>query len=175
MRFFFSFAAALALVACKKSTADEVKVDASEAPRSSAAVPVVPSAAVASSAISFPAVPIRASGTTTVRIAWKSPEGTGVNDDAPFRVRWNRSDALAEAPADVKATGNAARDGFSVVVTPLPGAPNATLAGVIDLVVCDVANHSVCKPVRRNVAMEFVVDKAAAPTTSVTVPLPQAR
>ena len=125
--------------------------------------------------VEFPEVPIRAGTTTTVKVAWKSPAGTGVNEDAPFRVRWDRSDALAEAPADVKATGTTAREGFRIVVKPLAGAPNATLGGVIDLVVCDVATHSVCVPVRRKVEIEFVVGNSAAAETTVTVDLPQAK
>ena len=125
--------------------------------------------------VEFPEVPIRAGAVTNVRVAWRTPDGTGVNEEAPFKVRWNRSDALAEAPADVKATGSAARDGFRIAVKPLDGAPNATLGGVIDLVVCDVATHNVCVPVRRSVEIEFVVGKSAAAETTVTVDLPQAR
>lgn len=120
-------------------------------------------------------VPIRAGAPTTVHVAWKTPDGTGVNEAAPFKVRWNRSDALAEAPSDVKATGTSARDGFRITVKPLDGAPNATLGGVIEIVVCDVATHSVCVPVRRTVEIEFVVAKSAAAETTVTVDLPQAR
>lgn len=127
------------------------------------------------SKVEFPEVPIRAGATTKVHVAWKAPEGTGVNEEAPFRVRWSRSDALAEAPADVKASGNAARDGFDIVVKPLDGAPNATLTGIIDLVVCDVVTHAVCVPVRRKVEIEFVVGKSAAAETKVTVDLPQAK
>jgi hypothetical protein len=125
--------------------------------------------------VEFPEVPIRAGATTTVKVAWKSPPGTGVNEEAPFRVRWDRSDALAEAPSDVKATGTSARDGFRIAVKPLDGAPNATLGGVIDLVVCDMATHSVCVPVRRKVEIEFVVGKSASAETTVTVDLPQAK
>jgi hypothetical protein len=125
--------------------------------------------------VEFPEVPIRAGATTTVKVSWRTPDGTGVNEEAPFRVRWDRSDALADAPADVKATGSAAREGFRIDVKPLDGAPNATLGGVIDLVVCDMATHSVCLPVRRKVEIEFVVGKAAAAETTVTVDLPQAK
>jgi len=49
---------------------------------------------------------------------WKTPEGTGVNEEAPFKVRWTHSDALADAPSDVKATGTSARDGFRIAVKP---------------------------------------------------------
>lgn len=125
--------------------------------------------------VEFPEVPIRAGATTTVHVKWKAPEGTGVNEDAPFKVRWNKSDALADAPVDVKATGSAAKDGFEIKVKPLDGAPNATLGGVIDLVVCDVETHLVCVPVKRTIDIEFVVGKAHGTDTSVTVPLPQAR
>jgi len=125
--------------------------------------------------VAFPEVPIRIGETTTVHVKWKTPEGTGVNDDAPFKVRWSRSDALENAPADVKATGSAAREGFAIAVKPLAGAPNATLAGVIDLVVCDAATHAVCVPVKRKLEIEFVTSKAAATDTTVVVALPQAR
>ena len=118
---------------------------------------------------------IRPGVETKVRVAWRSPPGTGVNEEAPFKVRWSHSDALADAPADVKATGTAARDGFDIQVKPLAGTPNATLTGVIDLVVCDMATHAVCIPVRRKLEIEFVVDKSAPAETTVTVDLPQAK
>jgi hypothetical protein len=162
----------LMLVGCSK------KSDTAPAPVASAAASAAPSAsampAVQRAKIDFPEVPIRAAAPTVVHVAWKTPAGTSVNEEAPFKVRWNRSDALEGAPADVKATGNSAREGFDITVKPLAGAPNATLGGVIDLVVCDAVNHSVCLPVRRAVEIEFVVGKAAAPETTVTIPLPQA-
>lgn len=125
--------------------------------------------------VEFPEVHIRPAVETKVRVAWKSPPGTGVNEEAPFKVRWNRSDALAEAPADVKATGTSAREGFDIQVKPLAGTPNATLTGIIDLVVCDMATHAVCVPVRRKLEIEFVVNQAAPAETTVTVDLPQAK
>ncbi len=112
---------------------------------------------------------------TTVSVQWRTPAGTAVNEEAPFRVRWDRSDALAEAPADVKATGMAAQDGFRIKVKPLDGAPNATLGGVIEVVVCDSASHSVCIPIRRKVEIEFVVSATASNETKVALDLPQAR
>ena len=125
--------------------------------------------------VEFPEVHIRPGAETKVRVVWRSPAGTGVNEEAPFKVRWSHSDALADAPADVKATGTSAREGFDIQVKPLAGTPNATLSGVIDLVVCDMATHAVCVPVRRKIEIEFVVDKAAPAETTVTVDLPQAK
>lgn len=125
--------------------------------------------------VEIPEVRIRPDAPTVVRVAWSAPQGTAVNDDAPFRVRWNRSDGLAEAPSDVKSTGSAVKDGFSVKVQPMAGAPNATLAGEIDLVICDVATHSVCVPVKRNVELGFMAVKDAAPEARIAIPLPQAK
>jgi hypothetical protein len=125
--------------------------------------------------VEFPEVHIRPGVETKVRVAWRSPPGTGVNEEAPFKVRWSHSDALADAPADVKATGTSAREGFDIQVKPLAGTPNATLTGTIDLVVCDMATHAVCVPVRRKIEIEFVVNKAAPAETTVTVDLPQAK
>ena len=125
--------------------------------------------------VEIPEVRIRADAVTKVKVAWRAPPGTGVNEDAPFRVRWNRSDGLIDAPKDVKATGSAAKEGFTVDVKPMTGAPNATLGGEIDLVVCDVKTHSSCVPVRRKLELGFIVAKDALTDAKVTVPLPQAK
>jgi hypothetical protein len=125
--------------------------------------------------LEVPEVRVRPNVETTVKVAWVTPSGTAVNDDAPFRVRWNRSDGLVEAPNDVKSTGSAVKEGFKIQVTPMKGAPNATLAGEINIVVCDSATHSVCVPVRRAVELGFVAVKDAAAEASVSIPLPAAK
>ena len=184
----FCCASALALVllsGCDRKTTPS----AEPAPASASALPASPPAIGARGAggedggaghpqfakVEFPEVHIRPGVETKVRVAWRSPAGTGVNKEAPFKVRWSHSDALADAPADVKATGTSAREGFDIQVKPLAGTPNATLTGVIDLVVCDMATHAVCVPVRRKIEIEFVVNKAAPAETTVTVDLPQAK
>jgi hypothetical protein len=173
MRVFSAFLAALALVACEKKAPP---------PAPSAAVDAGSPGAVASAAaparaekVEIPEVKIRESGPTVVKVAWSTPPGTAVNDDAPFRVRWNRSDGLAEAPSDVKATGSAVKDGFRVTVQPMTGAPNTTLGGDIDIVVCDAETHSVCVPVKRSIELGFVSAKDGPAEAEVSVPLPQAK
>ena len=52
-------------------------------------------APVAAVKVEIPEVRVKSDATTTVRIHWVTPSGTEVNDDAPFRVRWNRSDGLS--------------------------------------------------------------------------------
>lgn len=125
--------------------------------------------------VEIPEVPIRADAQTVVNVGWSAPPGTAVNDDAPFRVRWNRSDGLAEAPHDVKSTGSAVKNGFTVTVKPMPGAPNATLGGEVDLVICDVATHAVCVPVKRALELGFMVGRDAPAQARVSIPLPQAK
>jgi hypothetical protein len=120
-------------------------------------------------------VRIRSKDATNVRFAWKTPPGTAVNDDAPFRIRWDSSSGLAEAPADVKSTGRTAKEGFSVKVRPMPTAPSASLEGELSLVVCDSANHAICLDVQRSVEVHFVVADDATPETSVTISLPPAK
>lgn len=137
--------------------------------------PPAPSAAASAETVEVPEVRVRPDGDTSVRVTWLTPKGTAVNDEAPFRVRWNRSDGLADAPSDVKSTGSAVKDGFTVKVRPMSGAPNATLGGEINIVVCDDATHSVCVPVRRSVELGFVAAKDAAEETSVSIPLPAAK
>jgi hypothetical protein len=125
--------------------------------------------------VELPEVRIRPDVPTKVKVAWKTPPGTQVNDDAPFRVRWNRSDGLADAPPDVKSKGSAVKDGFEVTVKPTPGAPNATLHGVIDMVICDALTHAVCVPVKRSLELGFMTVKTAPPEARVEVPLPEAK
>jgi hypothetical protein len=122
----------------------------------------------------MPEVRIKDDAETTVKVTWKVPAGTALNDEAPFRVRWNRSDGLAEAPSDAKSTGSAVKDGYSVKVKPMKGAPNPTLGGEIDLVVCDAVNHSICLPVRRQVELGFVAAKDAEHEIKIEMPLPAA-
>ncbi|MFO0674993.1 MAG: thioredoxin-like domain-containing protein [Polyangiaceae bacterium] len=119
-------------------------------------------------------VPIRKDAPSKVHVVWKVPAGTSVNDDAPFKVRWTTSEGLERAPDDMKDKGATVQTGFDVAVSPLKGVHEATLAGVVDLVVCDSKNHSVCVPVKRRVEMTLVgMPNGGDP--KVTVPLPEAK
>lgn len=166
--------ALVVLTACDKDKSSPPPAPSATA---SAAVIVVDSGAPAAKLekVEVPEVRIKATGETTVKIAWQVPPGTAVNDDAPFRVRWNRSDGLAEAPPDVKSTGSAVKDGYKVKVTPMKGATNPTLAGDINMVVCDATNHSICLPVRRQIELGFIAVNDAANEATVSMPLPSAK
>ena len=167
----------LLLFACE----NKEKTSESPATAVSEKTPIVVAPAMPASAhaklekFEMPEVRIKDDAETTVKVAWQVPAGTQLNDDAPFRVRWNRSDGLAEAPQDAKSTGSAVKDGYTLKVKPNKGVSNSTLAGEIDLVVCDAVNHSVCLPVRRRVELGFVAAKDAAAEIKVEMPLPAAR
>ena len=161
---------ALVATACEKKNPPEPE----STPPAPSAVPVA-AAAGKREKIEVPEVRIQAGAATMVNVKWSMPKDTAVNDDAPFRIRWNRSDGLAEAPVDVKSTGSTAKDGFSVKVEPMKGAPNPTLGGDIDIVVCDSATHAVCVPVHRTVELGFVTAKDATDAPTVTIPLPEAK
>jgi hypothetical protein len=169
--------ATTALVACEKPPPPPPPpaISASTVSASASAPAAVDSAKPQFARVDFPEVPIRAGATTSVHVSWRAPPGTGVNEEAPFRIRWHHSDALADAPSDVTATGTSAKEGFRIAVKPLDGAPNATISGVVDLVVCDMATHAVCIPVKRKIDIEFVVNKTAPAETTVIVDLPQAK
>lgn len=127
-----------------------------------------------SARVVIPNVVVAAKGTTTVHVGWKLPAGTGVNDGAPFRVRWTSSEGLLHAPEDMRAKGADVTAGFDVAITPTAGAPSALLAGDVNVVVCDVATHRVCVPVTRRIEMTFLAEGHDA-AALVTVPLPEAR
>ena len=167
-----------ALAACDRKPVPSDGPPSPSPSSSAAAALAMPDAAAPSTStetVEVPEVRIRTDGDTTVRVTWVTPQDTAVNDEAPVRVRWNRSDGLADAPNDVKSTGNAVKDGFEVKVRPMPGAPNATLGGEINIVVCDSLTHSVCVPVRRSVELGFIAVKDAAEEAKVAIPLPAAK
>jgi hypothetical protein len=170
----------LLLFACDKEKAKTPPSPAEPPPATSAVAAVEPAGSHVRGhpekleKFEMPEVRIKEDSETTVKVAWKVPPGTALNDEAPFRVRWNRSDGLVEAPTDAKSTGSAVKDGYSVRVKPLKGAPNPTLAGEIDLVVCDAVNHSICLPVRRRVELGFIAAKDAGTEVKIEMPLPAA-
>jgi DsbC/DsbD-like thiol-disulfide interchange protein len=113
---------------------------------------------------------------TTVQFGWKTPPGTEVNEEAPFRILWDQSEGLAEAPADVRSTGSAVKNGFSVRVRPTPKATKASLAGELAIVVCEAKNKSVCLPVKRRVELAFLVlPDAGAVDPALAIVLPSAK
>jgi len=122
----------------------------------------------------IPNVVVSGKGTTKVHVAWKLPVGTGVNDGAPFRVRWTSSEGLEHAPEDMHAKGGDVALGFDVAVTPTLGSPSALLAGDVNVVVCDIATHRVCVPVTRRIEMTFLAE-GTTNAAEVSVPLPEAR
>jgi thiol-disulfide isomerase/thioredoxin len=106
-------------------------------------------------------------------VRWEIPKGTGVNDEAPFRVVWATSRGLAGLPAPTREKGTLAKEGFEIQIEPVAGAKTAELTGVLEMVVCDVVTHAVCLPVRRTLAASFAVEPGAAPAP-VSIPLPAA-
>ena len=160
---------ALAALACDR--ADEKRPPQAE----KGPVPVASAAPRPPEKVSVPAVSVSDQGATTVHVAWDVPAGTEVNDEAPFHLRWTTSEGLAEVPPEQRAKGRDVSTGFDVRVVPTKGAPEALLAGTVDLVVCDSVTHSVCVPVKRRVEMPFTIAKDAKARAEVRVALPQAR
>jgi thiol-disulfide isomerase/thioredoxin len=115
-----------------------------------------------------------APGEARVRVDFRVPSGTAVNDKAFVRMTWVEADGLARVPSPAKARGAELATGFDLAVETKPGATRAMLAGVLDLVVCDAKTHAVCLPVRRTVRAELVVDAAASPARAA-IDLPAAK
>lgn len=113
-------------------------------------------------------------GKSNLHVQWSVPDGTAINDDAPFSVRWASSDGLVASPADIKGHGKDVRGGFDVPIEVMAGASGGQLAGDVDLVVCDVETHSVCVPIKRRLELTFAAGKGNA-KGSVTLPLPRAK
>ena len=113
-------------------------------------------------------------GKSSLHVQWSVPDGTAINDDAPFAVRWGSSDGLVAPPSDIKGHGKDVRGGFDVPIELMAGASGGQLAGDVDLVVCDVETHSVCVPLKRRLELTFAAGKGNA-KGNVTLPLPRAK
>ena len=110
---------------------------------------------------------------TRLRITWQLPEGTGINDDAPFHARYSGDDGLVSAPPEARAKGKEIAAGIDVPFTRAPGAKSAHLIADVDVVICDIATHRVCVPVRRE--LDLTLKFGGSRPAAITVPLPAAR
>ena len=143
-----------------------------EAPRPKAApVHVDPSAPIAS----LGTLRVPAGKPSRLHVGWKLPQGTGVNEAAPFRVVWAEMRGLTRVPEPLRTTGASAQQGFDFSVEPAAGASSGSLIGVLDLVICDIETHRVCVPVRRTLKADFAVADAPDQGAVATVELPAAR
>ncbi|MEO6417869.1 MAG: redoxin family protein [Polyangiaceae bacterium] len=123
--------------------------------------------------VRLPEVAISKSGASKVHVAWQTPAGTGVNEDAPFRARWIESTGLTQPPVELRAKGGEVQKGFDFSLVPAEGAERVHLVGDVDLVICDIATHRVCIPIRREVDLTFHTEKTAPPP-QLTFALPDA-
>lgn len=120
--------------------------------------------------IALGATSIAAAG--LVHVAWQLPPGTGVNEEAPFRAHFlARSDG--PLPADLRGTGKDVQRGFDIAMPPGAGSAPSQVRADIDVVVCDVATHRVCVPVRREISFDARAGAATGP--ALQLPLPAAR
>ena len=164
------WALVLVLSSCGRKAPDADKSVAVSAPGASASAP---GAAKARDRFDTAEVPVPP-GKSKLHVAWSVPSGTDINDDAPFGVRWASSDGLVEPPTDIRGVGKDVKGGFDVPIDVMSGADGAKLCGDVDLVVCDIATHSVCVPLKRKLALTFAVGKGSA-QGRLTLPLPSAR
>jgi thiol-disulfide isomerase/thioredoxin len=126
-------------------------------------------------AINLGEVALAKAGSTTLHFDWKLPEGTGVNAEGPFHVRWTSSDGLATVPTELKGVGAKVEHGFDLAVTPVPGAGGGRLIGELGVVTCDTATHLVCVPVRRAIEIRFRVATDTPAPAAIMIPLPAAK
>jgi sugar lactone lactonase YvrE len=110
-----------------------------------------------------------------LHIGWTLPDGTGINADAPFRLVWASAEGLSKSPAPQRGKGADIARGLDIVAEPSPGSASATMTGVLDVVVCDIATHRVCVPVRRTLSVKLVAVEGDATPAPATISLPAAK
>ena len=139
------------------------------------AIEVAHSTAEGAERISLGEVPLAATGTSKVHFDWKTPSGTGINEEAPFRLNWISSDGLAAVPVPIRSTGASVQHGFDLEVTPIAGTQGGRLVGELSVVLCDTTTHLVCVPVRRSIELGFRVATTRTEAARVIIPLPEAK
>ena len=112
-----------------------------------------------------------APGDATVHVHWVLPDGTAINEDAPFGVRWTTTDGLTSPPAPIATTGKTVTDGFAIPIA-LAGTTGKLVAR-LDVVLCDSKTHAVCKPIRRRLVLS--ARAGTAHDIQVSTALPAAR
>jgi hypothetical protein len=168
LRASFVLLAALA-VACSKKHAPAPGAGQSAPPADASAVAMpTPRARFDTAEVPVPA------GKSMLHVAWSVPQGTAINDEAPFAVRWGSSDGLVTTPTDIRGHGKDVVGGFEVPIDVMPDAAGGMLGGDLDVVVCDTITHSVCVPIKRRLELTFAVVKGS-PQGRVTLPLPKAK
>lgn len=161
---------AFALFACgKKPPAPEAS--AASATTASAVIGSAPTGRPKIDAAEVPVPP----GKSDLHVAWSVPQGTVINDEAPFKLLWTSSDGLVSPPTDIKGHGKDVLSGFEIPIDVMPGSAGAKLSGDLDIVVCDDVTHSVCVPIKRRVELTFAVGAKGSPKGSVALPLPSAK
>jgi thiol-disulfide isomerase/thioredoxin len=99
---------------------------------------------------------------SALHVAWQLGAGTGINEDAPFRVHFlERSDGAL--PADIRGTGRDVPTGFDLAIAPSTGTTPSHFRADLDVVVCDVVSHRVCLPVRREISFDVRFGAAGQP------------
>ncbi len=117
---------------------------------------------------------VATTGVTHLTLAWRLPHGTGVNEQAPWSLRWDRGTGLAATPAASEGVGSTIPHGIAVDVHPAPGATEATLDGTLDMVVCDIETHRTCLPFTRRLHVALTPTAGAPRTVDAPVALPSA-
>jgi len=159
-------------IVTKEGAARTLEIHGLSAPSVGVALDVAAPAPARGEPLDLGEVGLAPTGSTRVHFVWKTPTGTGINDEAPFHVSWTSSDGLASVPTSLRSVGATVQQGFDLDVVPIAGTPGGRLTGELGVVLCDTETHLVCVPVRRSIELSFRVatDKAPPPTVSISLP-----
>lgn len=119
-------------------------------------------------------VPVGRSGTRTLRIEWELPSGTGINEQAPYKLLWKDVPGLSESLRNASGLGREIEDGIRVAIPAYEGKAPAVAKGSLQLVLCDIRTHRVCVPFRANLEIALAPGMEAK-ETAVRVKLPEAK
>jgi thiol-disulfide isomerase/thioredoxin len=106
---------------------------------------------------------------------WNLPDGTGINDEAPFRITWVSQSGLEHLPTAVRMTGKQAQAGVKIAVEPSKNSDKSAVHAWLDLVLCDIKTHRICKPVHLKLDMNMQIGSNVQPQLQASVALPEAK
>lgn len=124
--------------------------------------------------VELEAVPVAPDRTAVLRIEFAPPQGTIVNEEAPFSLTLRRAERAQVSDVPISRLGSEVRTGVTVHVQLARGSDNGLVELDLSIVVCDDVTHAACVPVDRTLSVPLRSDGAAAADARRSLVLPSA-
>lgn len=139
-----------------------------------ASVPVDRLASREFETVEFEPLPTVPGQSTTLRVQFSLPEGTVVNEEAPFSLVLRRASEARIAGLPVERLGRDVQTGFTLQVELASRSSQGDASLDLQMVVCDDVRHAACVPVERTIHIPLRAAGNAPGDATRAISLPSA-